>query len=57
MHVESVLAQQLRASGRVSLLVARADVLPGEGTVAVGKVTVVDLLGVVYAMLAWRVQQ
>jgi hypothetical protein len=31
----------------VSLLVARAQILPDEGAVAVGKVAVVDLLGVV----------
>jgi hypothetical protein len=46
-HVERVLAQQLRAARRVSLLVARAKVLPDEGAVAVGKVAVVDLLGIV----------
>jgi hypothetical protein len=46
-HVERVLAQQLGAARRVSLLVAGAQVLPDEGAVAVGEVAVVDLLGIV----------
>lgn len=46
---EGVLAQQLRAARCVSLLVPRAKVLSDEGSVAVGKVAVVDLLGVVCA--------
>jgi hypothetical protein len=49
-HVERVFAQQLGAARRVSLLVARAEVLPDEGAVAVGKVAVVDLLGIVCAV-------
>lgn len=47
-HVEGVFAQQLRASGCVSLLVSCAEVLTHEGSVAIGEIAVVDLLGVVW---------
>jgi hypothetical protein len=46
-HVEGVLAQQLRASSGVSLLVSRAKVLSDKRAVAVGEVAMVNLLGIV----------
>jgi hypothetical protein len=46
---EGVLAEQLRASRRMSLLVPCTQVLTDKGAVALGEIAVVDLLGIVCA--------
>ena len=48
---QSILAQQLRPPCRVSFLVSSAEILPDEASMAIGKVAMVNLLGVVWTVL------